>query len=157
MRRQIGLRARDVVGLVSSRSASFSWSMTPVLAADRHQHVGAIGVGARVLALDDRFGAREQLAGGERLARRRGIGKQELVELVDRLGAGELAQREVPLLGGDARLLVGAPALGFGDLRLPRGALGLGDRAGQAGDQRQHRSDASATGIRLRRTNLAAR
>ncbi len=111
---------------MSSRSGVVVVVHHSVLVADRHQHVGAIRVGARVLALDDGFGAREKLAGRERLARRRGIGEQELIELVDRRGARQLAQCEVALLGRDARLVVGAAALVFGDPRLARGALAPG-------------------------------
>ena len=129
-----------------------------VLAADRHQHVGAIRVGTRMLTLDDGFGAREQLAGGERLARRRGIGKQELVELVDRRGAGQLAQREVALLGGDALPACRrgcAPSSATRACRVARCAWVI--VPARPASSASTASEASATGIRFRRTNLVAR
>ena len=110
-----------------------------------------------MLALDDPFGAPEQLAGGERLARRSRVGQQERVEVVDRFRARELAQREVALFGGRARLRVGAFALRFCQRGLLGCALGLRDRSGKAGEQRDDRDCGERTGIRLRRTNLAVR
>jgi hypothetical protein len=117
-----------------------------VLAADGHKHLRAVCVRLLVLAFDDRCGAPEQLAGGERLARRRGVGEQESIEVVGRFRARELTQREVPLLGGGARLQVGAPGLLFRTCSLSCGALGFGDRTGKSGQQGDDSVAGSATG-----------
>jgi hypothetical protein len=73
-----------------------------------------------LLPAHDALRALQQVARGEGLSRRGGVRQQERVEIVDRLGAGELTQREIALLLRDSGFLIGAPALRVGQGRMAR-------------------------------------
>ena len=85
---------------------------------------------------DEFLGAGEQGAGRERLPERRGIGEQEGVHVVHRLGARQLTHGEIAFHGGAHRLtqVLAMPPTKATTATLPR-----------------------ATARRLRRTNFATR
>ena len=107
------------------------------LGANRNEQFNAVLVGLARLPVNYAFGAREQVAYGERFAGRRGVGEEESVQIVDGFGAGKLAQREVALCVCGACLFVGATALHLLQNGVLPCAVRLGNRADQATDQRE--------------------
>ena len=108
---------------------------TLVLPADGDEYLHAVLVGLAAIPLDDLLRASEKIADGERLSGGSGVREQEGVQVVDRFGARELPQREVPLRARRAGFLVGPDTLLFGQRRVPRRPARLGDGAEQAGDK----------------------
>ena len=98
--------ARELVGFTEQPARLVVAIALAEAAADGDQHRDAIGVALAVPLLDDFRGALEQLLHAHRCALGRRVGDQKVVQIVDRLGPGELAQRDV-------ELRVGAIALGF--------------------------------------------
>ena len=97
-----------------------------VLPADRDQDGHHVLVRVDALALHEVLGAGQELARGEPFPGGSGVRQKECVQVVDRLGATELTQREVALL-------VRPPALGGLERRRARRTARLRQRAGETG------------------------
>ena len=76
------------------------------MAADRHQEFDSVFVALTRLPVNDPLGAREQFTHSKRFAGRRRVREQERVQVIDGFGTGKLAQCEVALRVGRARLFV---------------------------------------------------
>ena len=104
---------------------------------DLDEHADAVFVGVAVLPFDRMFGVRQQRASRESRARRRGVGKQKRVEIVDGVGPRQLPQGKIALLVRAATLRLRAAS--FGD-----GADQAGDQHGEQQDGKRHRSAMAA-------------